>query len=46
VSEGGVGPGNRTGHVRRIAFDAAGNPRPPDPMDDGLAFPDGIGIYH
>jgi hypothetical protein len=46
VSDHGVGPGDGTGHVRRVAFDAAGNPQPPDQMDDGLAFPDGIGIYH
>jgi hypothetical protein len=45
ISDGGIGPGNATGHVRRIAFDAAGNPQPPDDMDKGLAFPDGIGIF-
>jgi hypothetical protein len=44
VSDKGVGPGDATGHVRRIAFDAAGNPRPPEIMDSKLAFPDGIGI--
>ena len=41
----GIGPGDGTGHVRRIAFDAAGNPQPPEIMDKGLAFPDGIGIW-
>jgi hypothetical protein len=41
----GIGPGNGTGRVRRIAFDASGNPQPPDEMDNGLAFPDGIGIW-
>ncbi len=41
----GIGPGDGTGRVRRIAFDAAGNPQPPETMDKGLAFPDGIGIW-
>jgi len=45
VSDKGVGPGDGTGHVRRIAFDSAGNPRPPEIMDSNLAFPDGIGIF-
>jgi len=40
-----IGPGDGTGHVRRIAFDAAGNPKAPETMDRDLAFPDGIGIY-
>jgi hypothetical protein len=44
ISDKGVGPGDGTGHVRRIAFDAAGNPQPPEIMDSNLAFPDGIGI--
>lgn len=42
---GGVGPGPGTGKVRRIAFDENGEPQPPDEMDAGLAFPDGIGIW-
>jgi hypothetical protein len=41
----GIGPGRGTGHVRRIAFDSSGKPLPPDDMDKGLAFPDGIGIW-
>ena len=28
-----------------LAFNAAGEPRPPVVIDDGLAFPDGIGIW-
>jgi hypothetical protein len=40
-----IGPGHDTGHVRRIAFDASGNPQPPETMDSDLAFPDGIGIW-
>src|SRR4051794_7119542 len=40
-----IGPGDGTGHVRRIAFDAAGNPKAPEIMDSDLAFPDGIGIW-
>jgi hypothetical protein len=43
VSSSGVGPGRRTGTVRRIPFDN-GNPLPPITMDSGLSFPDGIGI--
>ena len=40
----GVGPGERTGTVRKIAF-VDGEPQAPMVMDSGLAFPDGIGIY-
>jgi hypothetical protein len=43
VDEGGVGPGDRTGTVRRIRF-REGEPRPPVTMARNLAFPDGIGI--
>ena len=43
ISDGGVGPGNDTGTVRRIRFEA-GQPLPPETMDTGLGFPDGIGI--
>jgi hypothetical protein len=45
VSERGIGPGRGTGHVRRIAFDSSGKPQAPEVMDQGLAFPDGIGIF-
>ena len=45
VTANGIGPGNGTGRVRRIAFDEAGEPQPPEQMDEGLAFPDGIGIW-
>jgi hypothetical protein len=38
------GPGNGNGHLRRITFDADGNPSDPEVIDAGLAFPDGIGI--
>jgi hypothetical protein len=41
----GIGPGRGTGTVRRITFDASGNPKPPVTMDQGLASPDGIGIW-
>jgi hypothetical protein len=43
VSSDGVGPGDRTGTVRRIHF-VDGDPRPPQTMDRRLAFPDGIGV--
>jgi hypothetical protein len=44
IGEGSVGPGNRTGTVRKIAF-VDGEPQPPVVMDTGLAFPDGIGVF-
>jgi hypothetical protein len=37
------GPGRDLGTVRRIRF-VDGEPQPPEIMDDGLNFPDGIGI--
>jgi len=43
VRNGNVGPGPRTGTVRKILFDG-NEPQPPITMDTGLAFPDGIGI--
>lgn len=39
----GIGPGDN-GKVRRITFDAAGEPRPPETLLDGLRYPDGLGI--
>jgi hypothetical protein len=44
ISDEGVGPGDRTGSVRRIRFED-GAPQPPETMADGLAFPDGIGVF-
>jgi len=38
-----VGPGPN-GKVRRIRFDAAGDPRPPQIVRQGLAFPDGVAL--
>jgi hypothetical protein len=40
-----IGPIDGAGTVRRITFDANGDPRPAETVDDGLDFPDGIGIY-
>jgi hypothetical protein len=40
-----VGPVGGAGTVRRTTFDAAGHPRPPEIVDDGLDFADGIGLY-
>lgn len=45
VVDGGIGPGQGTGKVRRITFDDDGIPSAPEIMDEGLAFPDGIGIW-
>ncbi|MEX0664313.1 MAG: hypothetical protein WD598_06010 [Acidimicrobiia bacterium] len=39
-----IGPGNGTGRVFRLRF-VDGEPQAPEQMADGLAFPDGIGIY-
>jgi hypothetical protein len=44
ISDLGVGPGDNTGSVRRIRF-VGGEPQPPETMAEGLAFPDGIGIF-
>jgi hypothetical protein len=44
ISDEGVGPGDRTGSVRRIRF-VDGAPQPPETLADGLAFPDGIGVF-
>jgi len=43
VTPESVGPGDDTGSVRRIHF-VHGEPQPPQTMDRGLAFPDGIGV--
>ena len=40
-----IGPIDGAGTVRRITFDAEGNPGPVETLDEGLDFPDGIGIY-
>ena len=42
--ENGFGPGDGTGSFRRITF-LDGEPQPPETLDEGLAFPDGVGIY-
>src|SRR5262249_31593268 len=39
----GIGPGDNTGTVRRIRF-INGEPQPPETMDTGLGFPDGVGV--
>jgi hypothetical protein len=40
---GGIGPGDNLGTVRRLRF-VDGVPQPPEIMNQGLNFPDGIGI--
>jgi len=44
ISPDGIGPGDGTGKVWRLRF-VNGEPQAPEMMADGLAFPDGIGIY-
>ena len=44
VKNGTIGPGLRTGTVRRITF-TAGVPQPPEVLDSGLQSPAGIGIW-
>lgn len=44
VADGGVGPGDRTGTVRRIRF-IDGEPQPPEIMGTDLEYPDGIGVW-
>jgi hypothetical protein len=41
--DGDIGPGDRTGTIRRIVFQL-GQPEPPETMASGLAFPDAIGL--
>ena len=41
---GGIGPGPNGG-VFRLQLDAVGNPRTPELVRDGLAFPDGLGVF-
>jgi hypothetical protein len=43
ISETSIGPGRDLGTVRQIRF-VDGIPQPPVLMDEGLNFPDGIGI--
>jgi len=43
ISEGEFGPGRNLGTVRRIRFEN-GNPLPPETIDTGLNFPDGMGV--
>jgi hypothetical protein len=40
-----IGPIDGAGTVRRITFGDDGEPRPAETLDEGLDFPDGIGIY-
>ncbi|MCX8071615.1 MAG: hypothetical protein N3C12_04075 [Candidatus Binatia bacterium] len=40
-----IGPGRNLGTVRRIRFDQSGAPLPPEKLDDGLNFPDGVGVW-
>jgi len=44
LGPGGIGPGRRLGTVRRLRF-ADGVPQPPETIDSGLRFPDGVGIF-
>jgi hypothetical protein len=44
ISDGGVGPGDGTGSVRRIRFED-GDPQPPETLAAELDFPDGIGVW-
>ncbi len=44
ISKDGVGPGDKTGSLRRITFEG-GQPQPPQTMATPLDFPDGIGVW-
>jgi hypothetical protein len=44
IADGRIGPGRGTGKLRRIVF-VDGEPQAPETMADGLAFPDGIGVF-
>ena len=40
-----IGPIDGAGTVRRTTFGEDGEPKPAETLDEGLDFPDGIGIY-
>jgi hypothetical protein len=42
--KGGIGPGDKTGTLRRITF-TGGKPNPPETMAKELDYPDGVGIW-
>lgn len=44
LANGDIGPGDQNGSLRRIRF-ANGKPQPPETIDSGLNFPDGIGLF-
>jgi len=44
IDASGIGPGTKTGSVRRITF-TDGKPNPPETIAAGLQFPDGIGLW-
>jgi hypothetical protein len=44
IDEDGIGPGDGTGSVRRIAFGTDGAPEPPETIAKQLTFPDGLGV--
>lgn len=44
INQRGIGPASGQGTIRRIRFDADNHPLPPETLDYGLSFPDGLGI--
>jgi len=44
LNDGGIGPTGGQGTVRRIRFDTDNQPLPPETIDYGLNFPDGLGV--
>ena len=44
VRDGEIGPGPRSGTERRIRFDGT-DPLPPETLDSGLNFPDGVDVF-
>ncbi len=44
LNDSGIGPASGQGTVRRILFDEDNQPLPPETLDYGLSFPDGLGV--
>ena len=44
INERGIGPASGQGTVRRILFNGDDQPLPPETIDYGLNFPDGLGV--